>query len=200
MNAGLPIATLVLAAGSSSRLGRPKQLLPYAGVTLLRHAVLTALEAALGPVIVVLGCHEAECRAALGGLVVQALSNDRWPEGMGSSLACGMQAVHEAEHRAVLVMLCDQPRVTSGDLRTLAAHLADATMVASSYRDTLGPPALFAATHFARLRALQGAQGARALFRDQPDLITVPCDHAAFDVDVEADMRVLNDDRNLWVN
>jgi CTP:molybdopterin cytidylyltransferase MocA len=189
VSTGLPIATLVLAAGCSSRLGRPKQLLPYAGVTLLRHAALTALEAALGPVIVVLGCHEAECRECLAGLPVRVLSNPRFPEGMGSSLACGMQAVNEAEQRAVLVTLCDQPCVTSGDLRALAARLADGTIAASSYHDVVGPPALFAATHFARLRALHGTQGARALFRDQADLIKVPCERAAFDVDVESDVR-----------
>lgn len=191
MSTRLSIATLVLAAGSSSRLGRPKQLLPYAGVTLLRHAVRTALEAALGPVMVVLGCHEPECRENLRGLPILMLVNASWEEGMGSSLACGMQAVHESEHRAVLITLCDQPRVTAGDLRALAAQLSGASIAASAYRGTFGPPAVFESAHFARLRASRGVQGAKALFSDQADLITVACGRAAFDVDIEADFEAL---------
>src|SRR5580765_8406302 len=100
----LPVATLLLAAGGSSRLGQPKQLLPFGNGTLLRHAAETALEAALGPVIVVLGAVEEKCRETLAGLAVTVLANPAWEEGMGTSIAIGMQAVSDALHRAVIVM------------------------------------------------------------------------------------------------
>lgn len=196
-------AILLLAAGSSSRLGRPKQLLPYGQGTLLRHAAQTAIGAALGPVIVVLGSSAPECRETLLDLPVKLVTNPRWPEGMGTSLACGMQSVSEADHEAVIIMLCDQPAVTAAMLRALVQHQhqqshlqgAGCSMVVSRHDEngTLGPPILFAAQHFPQLRLLQGHEGARALFRQQPpaDLGYLPCPEAAFDIDTEQDVAAL---------
>lgn len=190
-------AILLLAAGSSSRLGRPKQLLPYGQGTLLRHAAQTALEADLGPVIVVLGSSEPECRETLLDLPVSMVTNLRWQEGMGTSLSCGMQSVNEVDHEAVIIMLCDQPAITAAMLRALVQHRdgAGCSMVVSRHDEngTLGPPVLFAAQHFPQLRLLQGHDGARALFRQQPpaELGFVPCPEAAFDIDTEQDVAAL---------
>ncbi|HSI63788.1 MAG TPA: nucleotidyltransferase family protein [Candidatus Saccharimonadia bacterium] len=190
----LTVATILLAAGSSSRLGRPKQLLPFGQSTLLRHAAETALAAALGSVIVVLGAEEERCRMSLAGLPLTIVTNPGWQEGMGSSIATGMQEVRDTEHRAVIIMLCDQPAITSDMLRSLEEHQRNTgkSMVASRHGEVLGPPVLFTADHFPQLRLLQGHQGARSLFQTQSDLASVPCPEAAFDIDTEADLALLH--------
>jgi molybdenum cofactor cytidylyltransferase len=186
----LPVATILLAAGNSSRLGQPKQLLPFGRSTLLRHSAETALAAALGPVIVVLGAVEERCRRTLFGLPVIIRANLAWQEGMGSSIATGMQAVRESEHRAAIIMLCDQPAITSSVLRALAEHqrATGKSIVATQYDGTLGPPVLFSADHFPQLRLLNGREGAKSLFQNQPDLGSVTCPEAALDIDTEKDL------------
>jgi molybdenum cofactor cytidylyltransferase len=190
----LPVATILLAAGGSSRLGQPKQLLRFGNSTLLRHAAETALAANLGPVIVVLGAVEEKCRATLAGLPATILTNPAWEEGMGSSIAMGMQAVDDASHRAVIVMLCDQPAVTPAMLRALEHHQCStgAPIVASDSAGVLGPPAFFCANHFAGLRRLRGHQGAKSLFQNQAVLSSLACPEAALDIDSENDLVFLS--------
>jgi CTP:molybdopterin cytidylyltransferase MocA len=191
VNEARPIATLILAAGSSSRLGRPKQLLPYRGSNLLRHAAETALDAGVGPVFVVLGCLEADCRQALAGLPLEIVVNTAWEEGLGTSIAIGMRRIDETSFRAVLITLCDQPHITAVELRALAGALESNEIVASDAGDAVGPPAIFAAGCFDQLRALRGRQGARGLFKSSDNLITIPCARAAVDVDTEEDVARL---------
>jgi molybdenum cofactor cytidylyltransferase len=193
----LPTAIILLAAGCSSRLGRPKQLLPYRGSTLLRHAAKTAIDAELGPVFVILGAVVEECRATLLGLPATIVVNPAWDEGMGGSIACGAQQLDESVHGAAIILLCDQPGITPAILRALDRErcTSGAPIVASRCGDVLGPPAFFAAPLFTRLRALRGADGARALFRDEPNVATVDCSQAAWDIDTEADAMVLDEAR-----
>lgn len=187
-------AILLLAAGNSSRLGRPKQLLPCSRGTLLRHAAQTALDAMLGPLVVVLGAIEPECREALLGMTLTIAPNPQWEQGMGTSISTGMQRVRECEHASVIIMLCDQPAISPGTLRTLVNHQqgSGCSIVASRHGEdgTLGPPALFTARHFSQLRLLKGHEGARTMFHQQPpgELDFVPCPEAALDVDTEADL------------
>jgi molybdenum cofactor cytidylyltransferase len=185
----LPTAIILLAAGCSSRLGRPKQLLPYGKHTLLRHAADTAVSAGLGPVMVVLGAVEDKCRAELSGLPVTIVCNPAWNEGMGGSIAVAARQLDEAQCRAVIVMLCDQPGVTAGVLCALARYHRhmDRSIVASRCDSILGPPALFAARHFSQLRRLRGSEGARSLFQTEPGTSSLVCPEAAWDIDTEAD-------------
>jgi molybdenum cofactor cytidylyltransferase len=189
----LPTAIILLAAGCSSRLGRPKQLLPYGKCTLLRHAADTAVAAGLGPVMVVLGAVENECRTELLGLPVTILSNPTWEEGMGGSIAVAARHLDEAQCRAAIVMLCDQPGITPGVLCALARYHRhmDKSIVASKCDRVLGPPALFASQHFQQLRRLRGQQGASALFQTEPGISSLVCPEAAWDIDTEADVAAL---------
>ena len=159
------VALLLLAAGASTRMGRPKQLLPYHGRTLLRHAAETAVAAGCAPIVLVTGALHDELLAEIVGLPILAERNPDWETGMASSIRAGLAAVAAAAPRAVLVMLTDQPLVTPELLRQLIVqqHATQAPIVAAAYGETLGVPAIFDKSLLPELLKLQGAQGAGRL-------------------------------------
>lgn len=189
----LPI--VILAAGGSRRLKQPKQLIPYRGMTLLRHAASAALESGVGPVIVVLGAEAGPCADDLSGLDVEILVHAGWGEGLGSTIRVGVRAARTGHPGlgAVLLMACDQPGVDADMLRTLAAawRKGGARMVASGYAETAGIPAVFAASEFAALESLIGDRGAQALVRSGTGVVVVPCPAAELDVDESRDLERL---------
>ncbi len=160
-----PVALLLLAAGASTRMGQPKQLLPYRGRTLLRHAAETAVATGCAPIVLVTGALHETLVAEVAGLPIQAIHNAGWETGMASSIRAGLAAIAETRPAAVLIMLSDQPLVTPELLRKLIARQQQthATIVAAAYGDTLGVPAVFDQSVLADLRKLQGAQGANRL-------------------------------------
>ncbi|WP_210519145.1 nucleotidyltransferase family protein [Hymenobacter terricola] len=181
-----PVALLLLAAGASTRMGRPKQLLPYNGRTLLRHAAETAVASGCTPIVLVTGALHEELMAEVTGLPIQAVRNMAWATGMASSIRTGLAAVAATGPAAVLIMLCDQPLVTSELLRQLVAQQqqTQAPVVASLYGDTLGVPAVFGQTMLADLLQLQGQQGARHLIASfGPGVGRIPLLAGLLDVD-----------------
>src|SRR5258708_39740897 len=115
------IAIMILAAGGSARMGEPKQLLPYRGSTLIRHAAETAVASGCRPVIVVLGAHADRLAAEVSELAVSVAINEQWASGIGSSIRCGIEhltAIAPAA-QAVVITLCDQPLVSAGIIRHL---------------------------------------------------------------------------------
>ncbi|UYZ64636.1 nucleotidyltransferase family protein [Hymenobacter weizhouensis] len=187
----MPSAVILLAAGSSSRLGRPKQLLPYRGQTLLRRAAETAVEAAAGaPVVVVTGAVHEELLPELTGLLVAPVRCAGWERGMGASLKMGLAMLDSlcTNWTTVTVMLCDQPLVTPTLLRELDATAARTgrPIIASEYEGVRGVPVLFSEEAVMLLRALPDAAGAAQLLRQHPELVaTVPFAGGAVDVDTE---------------
>ena len=156
------IAAVVLAAGASTRLGEPKQLVRIAGERMLERAVRVAREAGCDPVVVLgAGAGRIAAICELGG--ARVVVNDGWAEGMASSLRLGIAAVAADVARAV-VMTCDQPAVTPEHLRRLIDLCLD-TPVASSYAGRRGVPACFPASAFAELLQLGGDAGARRLLQ-----------------------------------
>jgi len=187
-------AVILLAAGASTRLGRPKQLVLWNGEPLLRHSAIVALSARLGPVIVVLGAVERECRELLAGLSLEIVVNTSWAEGMGGSIAAGMIAVQNSVSplQSAIIMLCDQPYVSSATLRSLCdeQRRTRSAVVASRYcesDDTLGVPALFTSARFAALAQLCGALGAKQLIASESSSTFIDCPEAIPDVDTSAD-------------
>jgi CTP:molybdopterin cytidylyltransferase MocA len=181
------IAAVLLAAGGSSRLGRPKQLLEWRDEPLVRHAARAALDAGVDELIVVAGADRAAIDDALDGLALRVVTNPSWTDGIGSSIACGVRA---ADADAVLLLLSDQPAIDSKLLRQLVdAGRAGHEMVACRYAGGLGVPALFAGKQtLACLVELDGDRGARALLaRDPSSVFAIPAEQAAFDVDDERD-------------
>ncbi len=179
------IATIILAAGGSRRLGKPKQLVAWHGNPLVRHAALVALEADLGQVIVVLGAVDAPCREALTGLPVEIVTNADWETGMGGSIAMGVAKAGHTSAGAI-VMLCDQPFIDASFLRRLATRGGKHPVI-SSFGDGQGPPAFFPASYIKKLRNLHGHQGARSILRADPDVEIVPCPQGGFDLDTPED-------------
>ena len=156
------VALLLLAAGASTRMGRPKQLLPYHGRTLLRHAAETAVATGCAPIVLVTGALHDELVGEVADLPIQPVQNFDWQTGMASSIRTGLAAVAQARPAAVLIMLTDQPLVTPQLLKQLLARQrqTQAPIVAAAYGDTLGVPAVFNQAMIPRLLQLQGQQGA----------------------------------------
>ena len=190
------IGTIVLAAGASVRLGQPKQLLPYRGRTLLRHALETASAAGLGPVYLVTGALHEELLGEAAGLPVQVVCNANWALGMGASIQTGITAL-EADFphlQGALIMLCDQPLVTPDLLRELAlqAQRTGCSVAAAAYAGGAGVPALFARRLFPLLHALSPAEGARRLLQSlQHEITLVPFPDGEVDVDTPAQYEQL---------
>jgi len=192
------IGIILLAAGASSRLGRPKQLLAYQGKTLLRYAAETAVAAGFSAVTVVTGAQHAALLPELAGLPVLPVHNPQWAVGMGTSIKTGLAALETLPHGAnptgIVVMLCDQPLVTPELLRQLAAtHTATGRpMVAAEYNGVHGVPVYFGIDALPLLRALPDAGGAQQLLRQHPEWVAaVPFAGGAVDVDTEAQYAAL---------
>ncbi|HEV8427808.1 MAG TPA: nucleotidyltransferase family protein [Pyrinomonadaceae bacterium] len=186
MNIGL----IILAAGGSTRLGSPKQLLRYEGQTLIRRAVTAAVESVCERVVVVIGSRAADVERELEGMAVSIVENPDWEKGMSSSIRAGLTEVLHDETKAVLIMLCDQPLVTATVLDNLVEtyHKTDMPIVASEYGATRGVPALFSKELFAELAALAGDEGARRVIARYPEMVaTVAFADGVVDIDTRSD-------------
>jgi molybdenum cofactor cytidylyltransferase len=183
-------AVILLAAGSSTRMGAVKQLLDFRGKPLLRHAVESAQASGCDRVVVVLGAHEREARAALEGLEVEIVVNERWPEGMGTSIQSGLRALENGNLGGAILALADQPFVTPEFLGGLVKLHRETRrqIVASQYSGTAGVPVFFAREAFPLLMALKPDQGCKGVILGYPaDALLVDCPDAAIDVDTPED-------------
>jgi molybdenum cofactor cytidylyltransferase len=186
----MAISAIILAAGASRRLGQPKQLLAYRGETLLNRAIRIASEAGASPVLAVLGADFEQIRGSIESRNVIALHNDHWRQGMGSSIAEGMRAlaVCAPDAESVLLMSCDQPRLTVDHLRALmAAFVSQASplIAASAYAGVHGVPAVFPRAAFEELRGLRGDKGARSII-DRASCPVVAVEFPGGDLDIDA--------------
>ncbi len=188
------IAIIILAAGASSRMGQPKQLLQYEGKSLVEHAIETAKNTGDCPVFIVLGANAEKIKSHIHAAKVQPVINNDWQKGMSSSIKSGVAAALEVypDLEGILIMLVDQPLITSKHLKDLilAYRSGDGLLVASSYAGKLGVPALFSRRIFPELLKLQGQAGARHLIQQQKDnLISVEFPEGKLDLDTPEDWR-----------
>lgn len=189
------IAIIILAGGSSSRLGKPKQLLLYHNQTLIKHAVKIALQTSPGPVIVVTGFLHEELVVEMKNLPVQIVHNPDWREGMGSSIRAGISALKQPKNLkevdAAMILLCDQPLINAEHLIKLVCQFYSdkrSMIVATGYANTQGVPAIFDKSLFPVLENLPGNRGAQWIFNNyQEQLHCVAFEGAAIDVDTEKD-------------
>ena len=184
------VAGVVLAAGTSSRMGRNKLLLPLGGTSVLRRAVATAREAALDPVVVVLGHQSDRALSELAGMACIPVVNPEYARGMNTSVRAGISAVPEDVSGAVL-MLADMPFVTRDMLATLVRRFrtAGAPLVISDYEGVNAPPMLYDRSLFPELQAMTGdGCGREVVRRHRSEAAVVSWPKAALaDVDLPGD-------------
>ena len=190
------IGAIILAAGGSTRMGSPKQLLKFEGTTMIRRAASSAIESGCRPVIVVTGAASEDVRGELDGLDVHEILNSEWQTGMASSIKAGIGSVltREPQIDAVVVMLSDQPHVTAEVIKRLidAYVTTSKPIVASSYGEDFGVPALFDKKHFDELYELEGDRGAKAIIKKHAgDAELVDFPEGVIDVDTPDDLRRL---------
>jgi molybdenum cofactor cytidylyltransferase len=188
------IAAVILAAGASTRMGTPKQLLLYQGQSLLRRVTETAIAAHCSPIFVVLGAYSAQIRCELRDLPVQMVENLEWQRGMGSSIRHGIQALMETSPivEATILLLCDQPFVSVQTIHQLESvyRSTNNSIIASAYQNTIGVPALFHSTLFLELTGLTQAEGAKKVIqRHINSVITVEFPQGAIDLDTPNDYQ-----------
>ncbi|PHN05032.1 nucleotidyltransferase family protein [Flavilitoribacter nigricans] len=195
-----PIAHLLLAAGASTRMGQPKQLLSWRGQSLIRHAVSTIQQSGISDkIVVVLGANRELIAPELNDLSVEIVFNPDWSEGMGSTIRSGLEYLvkNGADVWAgVGISLVDQPLVHADHLRDLYQlwRQSSAPIAAARYEGVFGVPAIFAHSFFPHLLSLEGAAGARKLlqkFRDQVEPMDLP--EGRLDLDTPEEYRKLKE-------
>ncbi len=198
-------AVMILAAGGSARLGRPKQLLEWNHTSLVGHAIATASASVANQVFLILGSEAAQVRNHLPDQYseMEIIVNPNWQSGIGSSIAAGMQYLLKQKKlpHAVLIMLCDQPLIDADHLNRLIHGLCagNKRIAATAYRKGIGVPAVFLEAYFPRLASLEGEHGARDLLRQySEDSLVINAGTKIMDIDTDEDydrLREIADDQ-----
>lgn len=192
------VAAIILAAGASRRLGQAKQLVRQGSETLLGRTIRVVREAGVAGIFVVLGAQRELISASIAFSDAVLVFNENWEKGIASSIHAGLRALdtHSGEWSEALILSCDQPQLSASHLREMLRVVAATQqkfIVASSYADTLGVPAIFPRPVFPQLMALRGDKGARAILLDPPcPLAAVPFAGGEIDIDVPADLEHLH--------
>lgn len=187
---------VILAGGASTRLGRPKQLLQYRGKTLLNHAVNEAINAKADAVVVILGKNADLFEGEIDNQEVSVVINKNWKEGMASSVRLGLDTLLKSKPYidAVILMVCDQPHISSSVLNELITKQQKTTkqIVTCNYGESIGPPALFHKKYFRDLAKLNGDVGARNIIeQNMHDVAMILFPEGNIDIDTEDDYEAL---------
>ncbi len=190
------IAVLVLAAGASRRMGQTKQLMPWNETTLLGSVIQNAKASKADKVVVVVGANSEPVSAEAQKQGVPSVLNDRWEQGMGSSIVCGIKHLLEDDvsYAGVVIVLADQPLVDNGYLNSLIFHFREGEkqMVATNYKNKAGVPALFGRSYFEDLLVLNQEYGAKAFLKEHTqDTLLVEAGHRVSDIDTPEDYQDL---------
>lgn len=186
---------IILAAGSSSRLGRPKQNLIYRGQTLLQRAIETAASTVCETILVVLGANAEAIIPTINNTKVNVIENPDWTGGMATSIKSGIIEIEKINPaiNAVILMLCDQPFVDTHLLNMLILSQTKSGIAACAYNSTIGPPALFNKIYFNELINLMGNEGAKNLLTKYADVLTIiPYEQGGIDIDTIEDFNRLS--------
>jgi len=167
---------LLLAAGTSTRMGQPKALLPIGQKPLIRHQI-EQLQALGKPITLVLGAQAQTIQVALDDTEVNLVFNADYPKGMGQSIAAGVQAIISGGRDPEAIMICavDQPLIDSGHYNSLMekAQQSDFSIIQSaSDQGWHGIPTIFKSMHFEALTKLTGDQGAKSVIQKNPGQVT----------------------------
>jgi molybdenum cofactor cytidylyltransferase len=189
-------AIIILAAGSSSRLGMPKQFLSFKGKTLIECITQEANKAHLYPVIIVTGANAEKITILLNQENVTVVYNQRWQDGMGSSIRVGISTLLQMGIITdnVIISVCDQPYLTVEIFQKLCAARKETEkgIIASAYADTIGTPVLFSSDYFIPLSELTSKGGAKKILNEYKyDVATVSFPNGSQDIDTYEDYKSL---------
>lgn len=187
-----PIGIILLAAGSSSRMGESKQLLIIDGQPLLRRTIKVALDANPDNLIVVLGSNFEEHQKVISDLPVEIVYNENWEKGMGNSIKSGLNHLLRISPsaNAVIILVCDQPMLTADHLKKLQEKFLQfkKPVAAMTYSGTFGVPAIFDKCLFDDLLSLSDSMGAKMIIKENSNNITmIPFSEGSLDLDTPND-------------
>ncbi|HEX3619454.1 MAG TPA: nucleotidyltransferase family protein [Candidatus Udaeobacter sp.] len=191
------IGAVILAAGGSSRFGQPKQLIRFRGESFVRRIIDAACEAGCSPVVVVIGSEDETLRRELDHAGAVTVQNQQWQRGIGSSIRCGIQGLINSlpDVEATVLLVCDQPAVDVVVIERLIAlrKTSAKSIVASSYADTLGVPALFTRSIFEELLSLGDNTGAKSIIlRSRERVASLSFPEGQIDIDTWEDWEKLD--------
>ncbi|MCB0495559.1 MAG: nucleotidyltransferase family protein [Cyclobacteriaceae bacterium] len=189
---------LILAAGNSSRLGSPKQLLPYKGTTLLNNLIEEIYKSKVSGLYVVLGALKEQILPTLPSEIekLESITNPGWSSGMGSSIKVGVNYILKCNPlvNSIIITVSDQPFVTASVFNSLmnkAISEPAKSIVACQYgKDMYGVPVLFKKELFNELLSIEDNTGAKQLIRENKPITTfVKFPEGAIDIDTEDDLH-----------
>ncbi|AFZ44539.1 hypothetical protein PCC7418_2391 [Halothece sp. PCC 7418] len=191
------IGIVILAAGASTRLGQPKQLLPYQGKPLIEQITTVAVASHCQPIVVVLGAYRSQIAPKLSQYNIHIAFNQQWSTGMASSLQCGLKTMEEMTTQvdAMMVLLCDQPFVSTDLIQQFIVgyRRTGYPIVVSEYAGTVGVPALFDRSFFPELATMTGDVGAKGILRRySSSLLKIPFPQGIIDIDTPEDWERLS--------
>lgn len=187
-------AILILAAGNSSRMGKTKQLLPYKNATLLEWAIEQAQKSVVKNVFCLLGANKEVIEKQLTSNIVEIIYNPNYKDGLSTSIVKGIEFLLNYNFDSVLIMLADQPHVTSEYLNSLieASKNNPSKLIASNYQGSVGVPAIFPKNYFNDLLDLKGDKGAKNfLLQQNNNVIKVNSTQNLLDIDTSEDYQHL---------
>ncbi|MEH2467598.1 nucleotidyltransferase family protein [Nostoc sp.] len=196
------IAIMILAAGASTRMGTPKQLLLYQGRSFLQYIIEMAIASVCQPVVVVLGANAEQIHPQIKQLPVRVVKNLDWACGMGTSIKSGIELLNNLPQKieAVVITLCDQPFVSYQIINQLvdAYYSQKKPIIACEYAGTLGVPSLFSQIFFSELAALKETSGAKKVINNNlNEVFSIPFPLGNIDIDTPKDYKQLLSITNL---
>ena len=188
------LAIILLAAGNSSRMGTPKQMLNIGPGSLLEHSVTCAIASNVPNILVVLGAHAVEHKQMLKGFSVNLVVNPEWARGIGRSLKLGLSKAieHYPGIQAVMVLVCDQPLLSGSQIKMLSDAYVQSHpyAVASQYNGVYGVPAVFDRSLFSELLSIDDGSGAREILKKwEGKLLLIPFEGGEIDLDTPEDYK-----------
>jgi len=189
------ISAIILAAGMSTRMGRPKQLLKVGSSTLIRIVTENVLMSNVDELLVVTGYQQKKVSAAINDLPVRVIFNQRYKDGQGTSLAQGVKSMSECAS-AFMVFMVDQPLISASLINMIIDEFLNRGCVALRpiYNCLPGHPVIFSSSLREELTKLSGDEGARQVLKklaDRVEYIEVPNEAVIFDIDTPKDFKNL---------
>ena len=185
------IAGLIMAAGGSSRLDSPKQLLKWGNTVLINHCIEVIIQAEIHPITVVLGSRAEEISAVLDLSGIEMLLNPRWQDGMSTSIICGLNSLPE-DIDGSFIFLADQPFITKELIRAIISKFdkTDSEIVAPRVNGQQCNPVLFRRSFFPELLTISGDRGAKSLIsQHKVAWVDWPDERLLLDIDSIEDYR-----------